>query len=121
MADRADASRGEDGPDFLPPAKPGFLMVQLDLFERARLVSRWPGDGPFAFEWWREEPSPPIGKWFDGVGTCQVALAFCERCQVWHPLNVVSGEDRYELASYRCQFSPKGGDLNNDEVIVWHK
>lgn len=43
--------------------------MQLDLFGAAPAVSRYPGDGPFESEVWRDEgDGRQIRRWFDGVG-----------------------------------------------------
>lgn len=63
-------------------------MTQLDLFEKPRLVSRWKGDGPYP---WKDSgcwaPNDPNGRFFDGTGWCQMLLRWCDRCDVWHPVD----------------------------------
>lgn len=80
--------------------------MQLDLFDKPQLVSRWKNDGPFP---WTDSGCgcPRSGdrnvKYFDGIGWCQSEIRWCDRCGVWHPLSFVWGEgsaSRY-IADYR--------------------
>lgn len=63
-------------------------LLQLNFFEKPKLVSRWKGDGPFP---WTDSgcwaPRDPNARWFDGVGWCQAEVRWCDRCGVWHPTN----------------------------------
>lgn len=78
--------------------------IQLDLFSAvAPVVSRWPGDGPYPSEVWRDDGATTIRRFFDGSGWCQCNCAPCRRCGLWHPLGFEwgpGGGDREE--AYRC-------------------
>lgn len=60
------------------------MMVQLDLFDGDRRITRWPGDGPYSFEW--GPYSDPVALYFDGVGSCASQVYRCGSCGVYHPL-----------------------------------
>lgn len=76
---------------------------QLDLFGVAPLVSRWPGDGPYQSEVWRDDGATAIRRFFDGKGWCQALCAPCSRCGVWHPLDYEWGPGGGPVArDYRC-------------------
>jgi hypothetical protein len=81
------------------------MTMQLDLFGAAPMVSRWPGDGPFASKVWRDDgDGTAIRTWFDGTCQCQMHCAPCARCGVWHPLDFEwgTGGDGLREGAWRC-------------------
>lgn len=79
-------------------------MMQLDLFEHPALVSRWKGDGPYLWKdsgCWCPTPGDHNARWFDGTGWCQMEIRWCDRCQVWHPLDYSFGAGTKSIADYR--------------------
>lgn len=84
------------------------MTFQLEMFGAAPLVARYPGDGPFPSEVWRDEgDGRQIRRWFDGVGWCQMLCAPCKSCGIYHPLDLNWGSNSYAARASRC---PTGQD-----------